>query len=149
MIKIDYIKAVNDIIYIFENPAVFNEVLKSIGNNASLICTSGQLNLSSYILIDKIKDLKNIYYAGDFDPEGLIIADKISARYKGKVMFLLYDKCVYEHIKSSNDITQSRLAILDKIKTKELMEIKEALQSEKKAAYQELLIDEYIRIIRK
>lgn len=29
------------------------------------------------MLLDKIENLKEIYYAGDFDPEGLLIADKI------------------------------------------------------------------------
>lgn len=147
LLKIEKLKAVNNKIYIFENPAVFKSVIKKVGNNASIICTSGQLNLSSYIIIDKIENLKNIYYAGDFDPEGLIIADKIKKRYKDKVKFILYDKLTYKKIKSSKPITKTRLSSLDNIQAEELMEIKSALVSEKLAAYQELLIDEYINII--
>ncbi|HCW52347.1 MAG TPA: hypothetical protein DG753_01090 [Clostridium sp.] len=147
LLKIDKLKAVNDEIYIFENPAVFKSVMEKVGDNASIICTSGQLNLSSYILIDKITNLKNIYYAGDFDPEGLIIADKIKKRYKDKVKFILYDKLTYKKIKSSKPITKTRLSSLDNIQAEELMEIKNVLENEKLAAYQELLIDEYINII--
>ena len=147
LVKIDKLKAVNNEVYIFENPAVFKGVMEESGWRASLICTSGQLNLSSYIIIDKIINLKNIYYAGDFDPEGLLIADKIKERYKDKVKFILYDKSVYEKIRSSKIINESRLASLNKIKSKELIEIKDILYNEKVAAYQELLIDEYINII--
>lgn len=147
LLKIKYMKAENDEVYIFENPSVFSSVSKQIKNKASLICTSGQLNLSSYMIIDKIVDLKNIYYAGDFDPEGLLIADKIKQKYKDKVKFMLYDKSVYEKIKSLEPINKKRLAILENLKSEELIDIKEAINKEQNAAYQELLIDEYIKLI--
>lgn len=147
LMKINHMKAKDNTVFIFENPSVFGEISKHIKNKVSLICTSGQLNLSSYMIIDKILNLKNIYYAGDFDPEGLLIADKIKLRYKDKVQFLSYDKLTYDKIKSSEQISTSRLSILENIKSKELIEIKKTLQREKRAGYQELLIDEYLKII--
>lgn len=148
LIKIKYFNVVNNEVYVFENPAVFNSIRKALGNRVSLICTSGQLNLSSYIILNKICNLKTLYYAGDFDPEGLLIANSLKLRYKEKVKFLLYDKVNYEKIKSSNKIDNNRINKLNKITCKELMEIKESIQETEKAAYQELLIDEYIKTIK-
>lgn len=148
LLKVDYLKAINDTVFIFENPAVFHKILQVKNENISLICTSGQLNLSSYIVLDKIKDLKNIYYAGDFDPEGLMIAYKIKKRYKDKVKFLNYNKESYINIMSSNIIEENRMIQLDKINCIDLNEIIDELRINKRAAYQELLIDEYLELIK-
>ncbi len=148
LLKIDYLKAVNNTVFIFENPAVFHKVLKETGNNISLICTSGQLNLSSYILLNKIRDLKNIYYAGDFDPEGLMIAYKLKERYKGKVRFLNYTRESYINTMSNNIIEEKSMSQLNKINCSELDEVIRELRINKRSAYQELLIDEYLDLIK-
>ncbi|MBS4955800.1 MAG: DUF2399 domain-containing protein [Clostridium sp.] len=148
LLKIDYLKAVNNTVFIFENPAVFHKVLKETGNNISLICTSGQLNLSSYILLNKIRDLKNIYYAGDFDPEGLMIAYKLKERYKGKVRFLNYTRESYINTMSNNLIEEKSMSQLNKINCSELDEVIRELRINKRSAYQELLIDEYLDLIK-
>ena len=120
LLKIDYFEAINNTVFIFENPAVFHKILKVNGDNISLICTSGQLNLSSYILLNKIRNLKNIYYAGDFDPEGLMIAYKIKKRYKDKVKFLNYTRESYINTMSNNIIEEKSMSQLNKINCSEL-----------------------------
>lgn len=149
LLKIDYFEAINNTVFIFENPAVFHKILKVNGDNISLICTSGQLNLSSYILLNKIRNLKNIYYAGDFDPEGLMIAYKIKKRYKDKVKFLNYTRESYINTMSNNIIEEKSMSQLNKINCSELDEVINELRINKSAAYQELLIDEYLDLIKK
>ena len=149
LLKIDYFEAINNTVFIFENPAVFHKILKVNGDNISLICTSGQLNLSSYILLNKIRNLKNIYYAGDFDPEGLMIAYKIKKRYKDKVKFLNYTRESYINTMSNNIIEEKSMSQLNKINCSELDEVISELRINKRAAYQELLIDEYLDLIKK
>lgn len=149
LLKIDYLEAINNVVFIFENPAVFNKILKGNGDNISLICTSGQLNLSSYIVINKIRNLKNIYYAGDFDPEGLMIAYKLKKKYKDKVKFLNYTKESYINTMSNNIIEEKSMSQLNKINCIELDEVINELRINKRAAYQELLIDEYLDLIKK
>lgn len=149
LLKIDYFEAINNTVFIFENPAVFHKILKVNGDNISLICTSGQLNLSSYILLNKIRNLKNIYYAGDFDPEGLMIAYKINKRYKDKVKFLNYTRESYINTMSNNIIEEKSMSQLNKINCSELDEVINELRINKRAAYQELLIDEYLDSIKK
>ncbi len=138
LLKIDYFEAINNTVFIFENPAVFHKILKVNGDNISLICTSGQLNLSSYILLNKIRNLKNIYYAGDFDPEGLMIAYKIKKRYKDKVKFLNYTRESYINTMSNNIIEEKSMSQLNKINCSELDEVINELRINKRAAYQEL-----------
>lgn len=149
LLKIDYLEAINNTVFIFENPAVFHKILKVKSDDSSLICTSGQLNLSSYILLNKIRNLKNIYYAGDFDPEGLMIAYKIKKRYKDKVKFLNYNRESYINIMSNNIIEEKSMSQLNKINCIELDEVIRELRINKRAAYQELLIDEYLDLIKK
>ena len=149
LLKIDYFEAINNTVFIFENPAVFHKILKVNCDNISLICTSGQLNLSSYILLNKIRNLKNIYYAGDFDPEGLMIAYKIKKRYKDKVKFLNYTRESYINTMSNNIIEEKSMSQLNKINCSELDEVINELRINKRAAYQELLIDEYLDLIKK
>lgn len=149
LLKIDYFEAINNTVFIFENPAVFHKILKVNGDNISLICTSGQLNLSSYILLNKIRNLKNIYYAGDFDPEGLMIAYKIKKRYKDKVKFLNYTRESYINTMSNNIIEEKSMSQLNKINCSELDEVINELRINKRAAYQELFIDEYLDLIKK
>lgn len=148
LLKIDYLEAINNIVFVFENPAVFHKILKITNYNISLICTSGQLNLSSYMIFDKIKNLKNIYYAGDFDPEGLTIAYKLKKRYKDKVKFLNYTREIYISAMSNNIINERSMVQLNKIHCIELDEVIKELKINKRAAYQELLIDEYLKSIR-
>ena len=149
LLKIDYFEAINNTVFIFENPAVFHKILKVNGDNISLICTSGQLNLSSYIVLNKIRNLKNIYYAGDFDPEGLMIAYKIKKRYKDKVKFLNYTRESYINTMSNNIIEEKSMSQLNKINFSELDEVINELRINKRVAYQELLIDEYLDLIKK
>ena len=149
LLKIDYLESINNTVFIFENPAVFHKILKVNGDNISLICTSGQLNLSSYIVLNKIRNLKNIYYAGDFDPEGLMIAYKSKKRYKNKVKFLNYTKESYINTMSNNIIEEKSMSQLNKINCIELDEVIRELRINKRAAYQELLIDEYLDLIKK
>ena len=146
--KLDYIICKNNRVFIFENPAVFQSIIQDTDIDESIICTSGQLNLSSYMLLNKIKNLDKIYYAGDFDPEGLQIADKLKDLYKDKVEFMLYDEKYYEKIISDKELDLKRISKLKSIKDNDLKDISNYLMKYKKAAYQELLIDEYKQYIR-
>lgn len=145
--KVKFFRVIDDVVYVFENPAVFHEVLKRCKRPVSLICTSGQLNLSSYMLLDKIKDLNVIYYSGDFDPEGLLIADRIKRRYKDRVKFMFYNEKVYKEILSGNIISDSRLASFEKLQDKELKDLAEVIKVEKKAGYEEVLIEKYLDMV--
>jgi hypothetical protein len=106
------------------------------------------LNLASLILLDKLIDnVEAIYYAGDFDPEGILIADKLSRRYGDKLRLWRYTAEDYKRIKSEKKISSIRLKQLGNVIQPELQELKEVVAKQKVAAYQELLIQEYVHDI--
>ena len=88
-----------------------------------------------------------IFYAGDFDPEGLMIAENLMKKYD-KVKSWRMSYTDYVAISKNNDIiSQRRLNILDRIEI--LKETALKIKETKQAAYQELLIKEMSEDIRK
>ena len=150
--EVSCIYAPQNKVYIVENPAVFMQLLQqiiSLPNKMSygLICTSGQLNTSSYMLLDKLAASETImYYNGDFDPEGLQIAERLKKRYEKKLVLWHYTPEDYLKVKGKVSIKE-RLDKLKKVKHPELEEVIKALQQEGVAGYQELLIEELAKDI--
>lgn len=148
--KIDKVISPDKKVYVFENPTVFSEVLYETGNmKPSLICTFGNFKLAALILMDKlVSNGTKIYYSGDFDPEGIIMADKLKQRYRESLILWRYTKKDYMRIKSSVKLQDYRIKKMNNIKSSELKEIIEILSINKSAAYQELLIEKYIMDIK-
>lgn len=124
-------------VFIFENPSMLTEVL-SRNIDASIIISGGFPNSSVYLLIDKLLESNNkLYYNGDFDPEGLIIAQKLKDEYKDKLNLICYEKCDYEGSELRKKISTTRINKLNKITDNDLLIIKELLIKNKYAVYQE------------
>lgn len=147
--KVNKLRVQGEKVYIFENPTVFMEVVKGIHNKQiektpALICTSGQLNTASLIVLDKLyKDNIQLYYSGDFDPEGLRIAEKLKKRYGDGLVLWRYSIEDYLRIKG-NKAFEGRESKLLKLKTKELVELGKAMDEYKVCGYQELLVESYV-----
>ena len=125
-------------VFIFENPSILNSLMDL---EVPMIITSGIPNLAFYRLIEKLNHNHNeIYYNGDFDPEGVLIADKLKQRYQNIRLFC-YDKLDYEQARSQEAINESRLKKLDAMKSHELEIIKKMLLENKISAYQEKNMD--------
>lgn len=132
----------NKKVFIVENQMVFSYLCECFKNrNISILCTSGQLKTAALILIDMLCEAGcKIYYSGDFDPEGIEIAEKLIQRDKNIVpwCFLKED---YRRTISENIISNERLKKLDKIENICFKELIEEIKKERKAGYQELLLD--------
>ena len=74
--------------------------------------------------------------------------NKLKDLYKDKVEFMLYDEKYYEKIISDKELDLKRIGKLKSIKDNDLKYICDSLRKYKKAAYQELLIDEYKQYIK-
>lgn len=131
------------IVYIIENPAVFSYLAEKYPQE-TFLCTAGQLKLASYVAIDLFAQDYSFYYAGDFDPEGLQIAQGLKTRYGERLIFWNYNKKYYDQAVSELLLDVSRLKKLDKIVAAELEEVKECLLTYKRAAYQEKMLDAYV-----
>ncbi len=135
------------VVYVFENPTVFSEVLyRTYETKSALICTYGNVKLASLVLLDLlVKENAKIYYSGDFDPEGLIIADKLKRRYGESLELWRFSIDDYEKVMSEEHIEENRIRKLDRLRDSSLIHLSQFIKREKRAGYQELLIDELIK----
>ena len=80
-------RALQDRAFVVENPAVFEWLLRRLadappGRRVTLICTSGFLSAAGLRLLDLLAAAgTQIWYSGDFDRNGIIIAAGLAARY--------------------------------------------------------------------
>lgn len=139
----------NKIVFVVENQMVFSHICEKIEHkDVSMICTSGQLKTSSLIIIDLLCNSGcKVYYSGDIDPEGILIADKLIKRNRNLIFPWRMSLQDYKLCKSKKELTTSRIKKLDKIENKDFLEIINELKKEKLAGYQELLIEKMIEDI--
>ncbi len=114
------------------------ESLKDL--NYPIIITSGNPNLALFTLLNKLEANNKLYYNGDFDSEGLLIADKLKQKYTNLELFC-YTSEDYKNTKANSKINESRIKKLDNIKIKDLYLIKKLIKQNKCAEYQEKNVD--------
>lgn len=135
---------VNKSVFIVENQMVFSQLCESCPN-ASIICTSGQLKTASLLAIDFLcKEDCILYYNGDFDGEGLSIADRLIHRNKEKIKLWHMSSEDYKKAVSSVELKNERLKKLANIKDSGLVKTAEVILKTKKAGYQENIIEDLI-----
>ena len=130
-------------VYVVENPAVFS-ILTSRNPFCAAVCINGQPRLASFLLLDFLRETHQFLYAGDFDPEGLLIAQRLKERYEDSLYLWKYEAEWYKKYLSGVRLSGSRIKKLDHVYRPELLEIKKWMQKEQKAAYQEAMIEIYL-----
>ena len=125
-----------------ENPAVFMLIAEKLSDKkVPIVCTYGQVKLAGFVLLNMLTNVcDKIYYSGDSDPEGLLIADKIKSRFKDKICLIGFDVDTYYEVLSHIVISDERLKKMKHIQNLELNEISLAMHKEKKVAYEEMKI---------
>ena len=123
-------------IYIVENPFVFAMLCGKA--ECSCMCMNGQPRLAGLMLLDLLeKSGTTIYYSGDLDPEGILIAQKLADYYRGKFHFWHMDSEDYNKSRSEEVISDRRMKILDKITDVRLIPVVDEIKKYKIAGYQE------------
>lgn len=131
-------------VYVVENPSVFSYMISRRREKCSCICSGGQLRLAVLVLLDLLAENGvTIYYSGDFDPEGLCIAQKLISRYGDRLRLWNYDEKLYEKAVSSESISSRRLAQLKGITDSRLAAIGALLQDVRRPGYQENIMDSF------
>lgn len=132
-------------IWVVENSGVYSSILDELPE-VPLICTHGQFKLAALLFIDMlVKEGCTIYYAGDLDPEGLSMAERLLLRHPEHVHLWKMDRDSYEKSVADIELSNERLKKLDAICSPELMPVVENLRKRKKAGYQEALVYEMVR----
>ena len=130
-------------VYIVENPAVFS-ILISRFPEKSFICSYGQIRRAVFMLLDLFDKNTVFSYAGDFDPEGLLIAERLKKRYGERLTFWKYEPEMYIKYVSEEKLTNQRIKKLDGVRDAALLKIAELMREEGRAAYQESMLEEYV-----
>ncbi len=130
-------------IYVVENPAVFSYLTDTYPDGV-FICGNGQFKLAFYITLELLKGKYTIFYAGDFDADGLMIAQKLKNRYPSQVVLWEYNEEYYKRYLSDVQLDNTALAKLEKVVVKELQPVKNSLLKYKMAAYQETMLEIYL-----
>jgi len=135
-------------IYIFENPSVFRSLCTFAFETQlpiGLMSSNGQINLSTYLLLNRLVESGcHLYYAGDFDPEGLVIADKLKQKYAEHLTLWHYDLQYFNDIHVHQiDIAPKRLQMLQSLQTECLKCIAYNIEKTSSFGYQEGLISVY------
>ena len=141
----------NKKVYLVENQMVFSHICDKLGQSkAAVICTSGRMKTASWMLLDLLsKSGCEFYYSGDFDPEGLGIAEKLLLRYPENSKLWCMELEDYLFSVSDKDISEKRMVALKKINHPSFNAVKMEMCRLKKAGYQEQLIDKLIEEIEK
>lgn len=83
-----------------------------------------------------------VYYAGDLDPEGILIAQKLSQYYKGEFHYWHMETADYEKCRSEEVISPKRMKILERITDGRLKPVMDRIEEYGTAGYQEMLVEE-------
>jgi uncharacterized protein (TIGR02679 family) len=144
LVKVDRIWPCNGFkVWIVENSSVCSTIMDAVPN-APIICTHGQFRLASWLLLDKLVQSNcTLFYSGDCDPEGIMIADRLKKRYKNRVALWRMDRGSYEASLSNEDIS-NRLSKLDHIDSPEWKKLISLMRNVKKAGYQEAIVSSLI-----
>lgn len=130
-----------DKIWIVENSGVCSVLLDN-KPSIPIICTNGQFTLAAFILLDLVvAEGCLLYYAGDFDPEGLGMAQRLLERYPENIRLWHMNEQAYKLSAPVTRLSKERLKKLDGIFHEELIDVARAMARVGKAGYQEALVD--------
>ncbi|MCF6094035.1 TIGR02679 family protein [Microaerobacter geothermalis] len=148
-------KSTPHVVFVIENSGVFSAVLDYLEevqrHSRSLkfppmICTHGQFKLAALLMLDKlVANGTTIFYSGDFDPEGLQMAQRLIDRYPGSVKMWRYGTEDYAKCISTVKLNDTRIKKLASISANELTGIRDLMIIHRKAGFQEELIDDLVK----
>jgi len=169
--RIERVVSPTGLVYVVENPAVFSALAdrwrreKGKGANdyesgkksagcgqatqvLSLVCANGQINLATMVLLDMVvKTGAVLYYSGDFDPEGLLIADRLKTRFGEALHLWRYSARDYAKTVSNRRLSTGRLRQMERLEDETLRQVGQEILKRGCAGYQESLIDDLWRDI--
>src|SRR5690625_5522313 len=96
-----------------------------------MICTNGQFTLAALVLLDLlVEEDCQLYYAGDFDPEGLGMAQRLLNRYPEHVELWRMDPDAYQASHPVNVLPPVRVEKLKGIVHEDLIDVDKEMRSE-------------------
>ena len=144
------VQAVGNCVYVVENEMVFSSLLsRAKEQNLTLLCTSGQLRAAALELIRRILAAGTVlYYSGDIDPDGMGIADRLWQKFGDGIRIWRMAPEDYEKSLSEESIGDLGMAKLEHLKNPLLQETARHVKKQKRAAYQENILEDLLEDIK-
>ena len=134
--RLSQIRCRDNEIYIVENPSVFAMICEE----KSCMCMNGQPRLSCLMVLELLaRSGTHVFYSGDLDPEGMLIAQKLSWFYPGRFTYWHMAEEDYKACQSQETLSERRLKMLEKITDERLLPVVNNMVRCRKAGYQENL----------
>ena len=132
-------------IWVVENPSVYSFLCSQSEGRYACMCMNGQPRLSSLRVLDLLAvSGVSVYYAGDFDPEGLLIAQKLKQYYAGEFHYWHMDAEDCRAAMSAVNLSETRLKSLSKISDPLLRPAADVILKRGCAGYQENIWERYL-----
>ncbi len=133
-------------LWIVENPVVYAVLCERFGRTRSLMCMNGQPRLSAWLILRLLRAAgTRVYYAGDFDPEGLCIAEKVQlSLLAGQWVFWHMSEADYRSAQSRKPIEARRMKMLDHLQDSLLKTTAVLIRKQGVAGYQENILQMYL-----
>lgn len=130
-------------VFIVENPAVFSALLDGFKGYPTppIICSNGQFRLATTLFLEKMQGLGLTFlYSGDFDPEGLQMAQNFLERFPREGRLWRMHPDVYSDSGPNIALEKHRLRKLESITHPSLQQLAATLKSQQKAVFQEQIL---------
>ncbi|RYG73749.1 TIGR02679 family protein [Lentibacillus lipolyticus] len=136
-------------VWIVENSGVCATLLDA-KPDVPIVCTNGQFTLAALMLLDRLVESGNtLHYAGDFDPEGLGMVQRLLERYPdGAVALWHMDAQAYADSAPVKELSEERLEKLNRIGHSALVGVAAAISAKGKSGYQEALVERMVEDIK-
>lgn len=133
-------------VFVLETPGVFTAIMdKAESPNVPMVCTYGELKIAALALLDMLAQEGTImYYSGDYDPEGLLIADRLKARYGHQLRLWRYTPQDYESAVSAEVLSSARIKKLGGLRDEALLLLAGRIEQKRLAGYQEMILDQLV-----
>lgn len=139
-------------LYVIENASVASYIVSELikaGHEKAVISGNGQLKIATLKLMDIFTSEGGvIYYSGDYDPEGILMAYKLKQRYGDQLIYWGFEPKLYHQSKPSKQMSERRLSQLKKIEDDYLKPLIASLLDNKKIGYQEEVMEELLKGIK-
>lgn len=127
-------------VWVLENSGVCSAIMDQVPDRP-IVCTHGQFKAASWIFFDRLVESGcDIYYAGDLDPEGLMMVQRLKSRYPENIKIWRMDHDSYLYALSEEKI-EERTSQLKNLEDPEIQLTAEMMMEHGFAAYQEGLVE--------
>lgn len=131
-------------VLVVENSGIYS-ILLDLLPEVPIVCSSGQFTFAIWQLLRKLTTAGcSLYYCGDIDPEGLLMAQKLKNAFDEKVQWLALEPKSFEKYKTKRMISEKRVKQLQHLSDPQLKRLSQ-LVATGYVSYQEGFLDEILR----